>query len=374
MPYLEKIDANRWYTNRGELVNALEARLDELLGATAPAGADSTRAMTAASGTAALEGAILATAGRATSRRPLAILPAYTFIATALAVEACGYTPYLVDVDATTWALDARRLIENPILERAGVVVPVAPYGRSVAQDGWVAFSIQTKISVVIDAAAAFEQVIADPRCRGSIPVALSFQATKVFSSAEGGAVIWSDADGLMRVARSLNFGMLGKRECSAAGTNGKMSEYHAAVGLASLDEYDTTASRNRTVALAYRTAARAYGLDERLYVAPDVASNYALIDAGSPSAGDAVVAALEAEKIESRRWYGCGLQHEAYLVEALHDPLPETERIAPSLIGLPMYSDITPKDIERTLRAVASVMARARDVPPLVGSKAAPR
>ncbi len=350
----------------------LEARLDELLGA---AGAGGTRAMTAASGTAALEGAILATAGRATSQRPLAILPAYTFVATALAVEACGYIPYLVDVDATSWALDASRLRTNPILARAGVVVPVAPYGRCVAQDAWVAFSLATKIPVVIDAAAAFEAVIAEPACRGSIPVALSFQATKVFSSAEGGAVVWSDADGLMRVARSLNFGMLGKRECSAAGTNGKMSEYHAAVGLASLDEFDVTARRNRSVALAYQAVALAHGLGDRLFVAPDVASNYALVDAGSPPVGEAVVAALAEENIESRRWYGNGLQREPYLAAALHDPLPETERIAPSLIGLPIYSDIAGEDIERTMRAVARAMAGSMNAPPLVGSsKAVPR
>jgi dTDP-4-amino-4,6-dideoxygalactose transaminase len=130
LPYLETIDANRWYTNRGELVNVLEARLGDLLGA------GTAKVISAASGTAAIEAAILTTAGRATPQRPLALLPAYTFVATASAVERCGYVPYLLDVEPETWALAAGRLRGHPLIERVGVVVPVAPYGRSIAQAG----------------------------------------------------------------------------------------------------------------------------------------------------------------------------------------------------------------------------------------------
>ena len=238
LPYLETIDANRWYTNRGELVNVLEARLGDRLGG------GRAKVISAASGTAAIEAAILATAGRATLQRPFALLPAYTFVATACAVERCGYLPYLLDIEPDTWALAARRLEDHPMLQRAGVVVPVAPYGCAIEQADWVEFASRTKVPVVIDAAAGFEAVAADPqRCTGTIPVALSFQATKAFSCGEGGAVIWSDADGLLRVVRSLNFGILWKRESTSPGTNGKMSEYHAAVGLASLDEWDQTFS-----------------------------------------------------------------------------------------------------------------------------------
>ena len=116
LPYLETIDANRWYTNRGELVNLLEARLGQRLGG------GTANVISAASGTAAIEAAILATAGPATPNRPLALLPAYTFVATACAVERCGYVPYLLDVEPDTWALAAERLLRHPILARAGVV------------------------------------------------------------------------------------------------------------------------------------------------------------------------------------------------------------------------------------------------------------
>lgn len=359
LPYLETIDANRWYTNRGELVNVLEARLGDRLGG------GRAKVISAASGTAAIEAAILATAGRATLQRPFALLPAYTFVATACAVERCGYLPYLLDIEPDTWALAARRLEDHPMLQRAGVVVPVAPYGCAIEQADWVEFASRTKVPVVIDAAAGFEAVAADPqRCTGTIPVALSFQATKAFSCGEGGAVIWSDADGLLRVVRSLNFGILWKRESTSPGTNGKMSEYHAAVGLASLDEWDLTCRANRAAVEAYGRAAQAFGLRERLVLAPDIASNYALLDAGSARAANDLVGALRAQKIESRRWYGRGLHHEPYWRSAHRDPLPHTDRIAPAVIGLPMSCDILPADIERTIETASHVLARCQRTP----------
>ncbi len=359
LPYLEKIDANRWYTNRGELVNLLEARLGQRLGG------GTANVISAASGTAAIEAAILATAGPATPNRPLALLPAYTFVATACAVERCGYVPYLLDVEPDTWALAAGRFDGHPMLERAGVIVPVAPYGGAIAQAGWVQFEARTKVPVVIDAAAGFEALAADPQhCTGTIPVALSFQATKAFSCGEGGAVVWSDADGLLRVVRSLNFGILWRRESTSAGMNGKMSEYHAAVGLAALDEWDQTCRANRAAVEAYGRAAQAFGVRERLVLAPDIASNYALFDAGSPRAANDLVAALGAQKIESRHWYGQGLHQEAYWRNAQRDPLPHTDRIAPAVVGLPMFCDISPADIERTIEIASQVLARCPSAP----------
>ena len=349
VPYLERMDAKRWYTNRGELVRQLEARLGERIG---------TPVMSAANGTIAIEAAILATAGRATAERPLALLPAYTFVATASAVEACGYRPYLLDVDATTWSFASSTLEHHPALARAGIVVPVSPYGRAIAQAEWASFSERTKIPVVIDAAAAFESLLAHPgTCTGSVPVTLSFQSTKAFSSGEGGAIVWSDEAGLKRIAQALNFGFLYKRESTSAGINGKMSEYHAAVGLAALDAWESTGTANRAVADAYRTAAHAHGISERLFVAPDVASNYAIVDAGTPARALELIATLGNERIESRLWYGSGLQAEPYWRDAESDALDITERIAPALVGLPMAPDLDVSSIARIVEIAARTL-----------------
>jgi len=350
VPYLERIDANRWYTNRGELVKLLEARLSERF--------PNANVMSAANGTVAIEAAILATAGRATPQRPLAIMPSYTFVATAMAVEGCGYRPYLVDVDPQTWSLTSAMLASHPALARTGVVVPVAPYGRAIAQAEWVAFQRHTGIPVVIDGAASFEALLADSeRTTGAIPVTLSFQSTKAFSSGEGGAVVWSDDDGLKRIAQALNFGFLYKRESTSAGTNGKLSEYHAAVGLAALDAWNETCRANRAVAECYRDASSAHGIAERLFVSSAVASNYAIVDAGSDGRADALIEALQHEHIESRRWYGRGVHTEPYWCDAERDALPNTERIAPALVGLPIAPDLEGRHIERIAATAATTL-----------------
>src|SRR5262245_33145813 len=121
LPYLRRLDSSRIYSNWGPLVNEFEHRLCEHFAL--PAGS----VVTANSGTTALVSAILATAGRATLERRYALMPAYTFVATAAAAEQCGYEPYLVDVDAESWALNAQTLLKHSALERVGVVIPVAP-------------------------------------------------------------------------------------------------------------------------------------------------------------------------------------------------------------------------------------------------------
>jgi dTDP-4-amino-4,6-dideoxygalactose transaminase len=357
LPYLERIDANRWYSNHGELVLELEGRLAEL---TAPAEA---RWVTASSGTAALEAAILATAGRATPARPLALVPAYTFVATAMAVERCGYVPHFVDVNDATWSLDADELAAHPLLSRAGVVVPVMAYGRGSPQRAWRRFHERTGTPVVIDAAAAFESLVDDPcAIAGTIPVTLSFHATKPFGTGEGGAVVWSDSLGSARVARALNFGFLGARVSQASGMNGKMSEYHAAVGLASLDGLAGRRTAIAATANAYRNAFAGRDLHERIALWPQIASSYAIFAAGSEREAQRVVAALTHAGSEHRFWYGRGIHREPSLSRYPGDALPNAERLAASLVGMPFSADLTNADIERIATTVARAVTPARE------------
>lgn len=349
LPYLEQLDASRHYTNRGALVAALETRLRETLNL------GDSYLVTAASGTAALTAAIIATAGRATAGKPVAIVPGYTFVATALAAEACGYKIVFADVSPADWMLDPETLRQHPALASAGIVLPVAPYGVPHAQAVWAAFVDATGIPAVIDAAASFEAIRRDPaNLTGRIPVALSFQATKSFSTGEGGAVIWSDIGGLARVAQALNFGFLGTRECRSSGFNGKMSEYHAAVGLAGLDLLDATSAARLAVAATYRARAAA-GLAEQLIAAPLVAANYALFAAATPAQAKRLRIALHAAGIDLRLWYGTGTHREPHFRGG--PALPHTEDIAARLIGLPMFEDLTEPEIDRVLDALSGAI-----------------
>ena len=351
LAYLQRMDATGVYSNRGPLVREFEARLHAALGL-----ADAS-IVTTASGTAALQAAILAAAGRATAARPLALVPGYTFAATAHAAQACGYDPVFADVDPGSWGLSASALCGHPALARAGLVLPVASYGRPHSQAEWAGFHAQTGIPVVIDAAASFEAVRRDPvALTGSIPVALSFHATKTFSTAEGGAVVWADRDGLRRVIQLCNFGMVGPREVGLPGFNGKLSEYHAAVGLASLDAMaeleGERAERERRFARAVRQA-ESSGPVVRW---PQVASNYAIWAAPTTHAAARGCAALTAAGIGWRRWYGGGLHKEPYFAgsQALH--LPVTEDLAARLIGIPCFAHIPADAVERTLSALRGV------------------
>jgi dTDP-4-amino-4,6-dideoxygalactose transaminase len=350
LPYLRRIDAARIYTNWGPLASELEWRLSKHFGL------PESSVVPASSGTAALVGAILAVAGRARPDRPFAIVPALTFVATAIAVELCGYRPYLVDVDADSWMLEIEHLDNHPLLDQIGLVVSVAAFGRPVAQEACLAFRRRTGIPVVIDAGASFEGVSDQPsQYIGDIPAAMSFHATKSFATGEGGCVVTTDERLSARVAQALNFGFYGTRESRSASTNGKMSEYHAAVGLAELDGWPRKRLALRALADRYRLHLDAAGVADRFVGAPGVAGCYALCRCADAQEAARVQQGLTQSEIDFRFWYGDGLLQQPYFQDLLHDRLEVTERVAPLIIGLPVATDLADAVIERVARALSS-------------------
>jgi dTDP-4-amino-4,6-dideoxygalactose transaminase len=282
-------------------------------------------------------------------------MPAYTFIATASAAEQCGYEVLLADVDERDGSLDPARVLEHPQRDRIGVVVPVAPFGRPLAQAPWLAFRERTGIPVVIDGAACFEALGRDPRATlGPIPVALSFHATKSFAVGEGGCVLGRDLDLLQRTMRALNFGFAGDRNSHGPSINGKMSEYHAAVGLAELDGWPAKSRAFAEVAGRYRSRLADTGLLDRWHGAPEIASCYALFRCRDSEESTRVQAALQAAGIGFRLWYGTGLQDQAWVARTPHGELPVTRRLARLLIGLPSAADLGDVAIARVVDALA--------------------
>jgi dTDP-4-amino-4,6-dideoxygalactose transaminase len=350
LPYLRRIDETRTYTNWGPLVGELEARLASHLDL--PAGG----VVGAASGTSALTAAILASAGPASSARPMALLPAYTFVATAVAARQCGYEMMLSDVDPDDWMLDPDRVLQHPRLNRVGVVVAVAPFGRPVPQAGWLRFQERTGIPVVIDGAASFEGVSRNAAEHlGSIPVALSFHATKSFSTGEGGCVAVGDRELSRATVQALNFGIYDRREASAPGFNGKLSEYHAAVGLAELDGWSTKRAALEAVARTYRRVSETAGIGDRIVLAPDIGSNYTLFEVPEPLDATALERGLPAHGIDYRLWYGHGLHRQSCFASLESDPMPVTDRLAPRLVGLPAAPDLDEASVIRVIDAVVS-------------------
>ena len=349
LPYLRRIDESRIYANWGPLVTELEARLSREWGL----GAGTTAL--AASGTAALVGTILATAGPAGHDRPYALMPALTFSATAVAAELCGYRPYLSDVDPEEWMLSAERVAEHPMLDHVGVIVPVGAFGRPVSQEPWLNLRQRTDVPVVIDASASFDRILDAPdRCLGRIPVVISLHATKTFGTGEGGCVVCTDGEILADVVQALNYGFSSRRESEAPSLNGKMSEYSAAVGLAGLDRWPETISTLQDVAASYRAAFDSAAAAGRLVVSPEVSACYVLLESARGRASR-LEEGLRQSGIDYRHWYGEGLHRQSQFAGAPRDELSTTEDLAPRLIGLPLAPDLADDTIARVVKALGS-------------------
>lgn len=319
--YLPRIDRSRVYTDFGPLACEFEQRMSDALGLANGA------FVSAGSGTAALAGAILATAGRA-DERTLAIIPAFTSAATASAVEQCGYEPYLADVDAETWMLDPQRLLSSDVLARVGLVVPVAPFGRPVPQAPWISFQEKTGVPVAIDGADSLDRVLGSGGAfLGRIPVAVSFHATKSFATGEGGGVITNDPQVAAEFRQS----------------SGTLSEYHAAVGLAELDGWREKLAALQRVAERYRLESDRAGISERIVTTPDVSAIYVLFQAASIAQSRAIQTALSGDDIGFR------------IPNAARPDLGTTECLAATLIALPVAPDLDDDAIARIVRVVAS-------------------
>ena len=345
-PYLRAIDRARRYTNSGPLLADFEARLAERYGlsATGVAGvANATLGLTLA-----LRASGVGTGG-------LAMMPAWTFAATAHAALAAGLNPWFVDVDPESWSLtpeaagDALASAPGPV----DAVIPVAPFGAPVDVAAWDRFRAKSDIPVVIDAAAGFDSLTP-----GHVPAVVSLHATKVLGIGEGGFVATRDRALADAVRRLANFGFRGARTAGMPAFNAKLSEYAAAIGLAGLDAWPRI--RARFAALARRYAAALKPLAE---VRPMpgfgtgawVASTAVVALPGRDS--DAVGAALARRGIETRHWWGEGCHAQPAFARCPRMPLPVTARLAHETLGLPFHPGLRQVDVARIAATLAGAL-----------------
>jgi dTDP-4-amino-4,6-dideoxygalactose transaminase len=340
LPYLQRIDQQRWYSNFGPLVTSLEQRLADRFAP--PAGV-----VTVSSGT---QGLILALKALGARRGSLCALPSWTFVATAHAVLQAGLIPWFLDVDPDTWMLDPdhvrSRLWAAP--GAVAAVITVAAFGRTPDFDRWCDFRRETGVPVLVDAAAAFD-ALDDAR----IPAVVSMHATKAFGVGEGGFVAAADNDYLARVRELSSFGFRGSREAHVPATNAKLSEYAAAVGLAGLDCWSATRGRFLMAAQSLRVA---------LIEAPEVEfqpgwgttwmSSVCVVRVPEAKL-EAVEANLTREGVDTRRWWANGCHAGPVFAGCPRDSLPHTLTLARSTLGLPFAADLDHVAVNRIAGAV---------------------
>jgi dTDP-4-amino-4,6-dideoxygalactose transaminase len=350
-PYLREIEQNRWYTNSGPLVARFESRLAEHFRVR------ETGLAVTANGTTALSVALLA-AGATPGRKCL--VPAWTFVASAAAIWAANLVPHFVDVAPDSWIPDPGKLRRRSDLSDVGAVMVVGPFGTPVETAPWDAFSAETGIPVVIDGAACFDSVASVRAAQpGRSPITISLHATKAVGVGEGGFVISTDDEVVHRVRQIANFGIGGSPRGQLLGYNGKMSEYHAAVGLAALDGWPA-----RRAALVSRTdryiaeLARVPNVRTSPSFGRGWVSAYCTVHV--PVDARTTVARLSAMGVESRRWWHDGVHAQPAYCGFPSDPLPATNELAAHVLSLPFSHDMTDAQITR----VADCLERALAAP----------
>jgi dTDP-4-amino-4,6-dideoxygalactose transaminase len=347
LPYLNRIDKARIYTNIGPLARELEDRIALHLNVRAGS------VVTVANAT---QGLTLSLQAQGARPGTLCLMPAWTFAASGHAAVAAGLLPHFLDVDADDWCLQPETVfaaVRRLGTERIGAIMPVAPFGGRIDTAAWDIFYEQTRLPVVIDAAAAFDSLRP-----GLVPAVVSLHATKVLGAGEGGFVVSGDRHLTIDIQRRSNFGFYGAREARVPATNAKMSEYAAAVGLASLDHWQETRGCWQAVAAAYRKALLICpgvvpmpGLDR------NVSSTFVVELEEAIGTVIPLAMGLAHLGISTRRWWGSGLQNEAAFSTFTSDPLPVTARLGRQVIGLPCSLDLTPAEIDRVCATVMKIL-----------------
>ena len=345
IPYLRKIWENKWLTNNGEFHKKFEAALAEYLGVK--------YVSLFTNGMIALQ--IGMQALRITGE---VITTPFTFVATTHAIHWNGCKPVFCDIEPDTYTLDPAK-VEALITPRTTAIMPVHVYGNPCRHEELKRIADTYGLKLFYDAAHVFG-VRKDgvSVCNWGDLSMLSFHATKVFNTFEGGALVTNDENLKKRIDFLKNFGFADEVTVVAPGSNGKMDEFRAAFGLLQLEIVDGEIARRRQVAERYRAALKDVPGIRMLYDLPEVKHNYAYfpieVDAGKYGlTRDELYDKLKANNIYSRRYfYPLCSDFPTYrgLPSAAADNLPVATRVAQKILCLPMYAELTDEDQEKVI------------------------
>lgn len=296
-----------------------------------------------------------------------ALMPSFTFAATAHAALWAGLTPLLCDIDPETW--NACPAAEDQLLRRhagqVACIVPHACFGNGLDLDRYARLARDHNTGVVVDAAASLGTLDAAGRGFGAgFPHAIvcSMHATKTFATAEAGVIHCGDAERLRRLRTMGNFGFGQPREATGPGLNSKLCEIVALLGLARLDDFEAVVAHRATLAEAYREQLPGFVFQRPL--GRRLAYQYmpGLLPEACPVPRGAVVAGLAAGGIAAAHYFSPHLAEQAYFAQAcVAGDLVETQRVAARMLSLPMSDGMTAAevaDVCRALRRCARIAA----------------
>lgn len=351
---LNDILDRRWLSNRGDYVIELERRICDLIGVR--------NCILVCNGTIGLELLI-----RALGLHGEVIVPSFTFVATAHALQWQEITPVFADIDRETHCLDPRS-VESVVTPRTTGIIGVHVWGRPCVIEELSAIAKRHKLKLLFDAAHAFA-CSSGARMIGSFGEAevFSFHATKLMNTFEGGAVV-TDNDELAEKLRLMqNFGFRGYDRVIYLGINGKMSEVSAAMGLTNLESLEDVIRCNRANYLAYEKHLASVPGVKLLAYDRKHRSNYqyvvAIVGDDSPLSRDELVEVLHAENVIARRYFYPGVHrmepYRSYFPHA-HLLLPSTEQVCRQVMVLPTGTAVSEQDIARLCGVIHTALKNA--------------
>lgn len=342
IPLLREIWDSRVLTNGGPFHQKLEAALSDFLGVShISLFTNATVALVTALQALRVSGEVITTP--------------YSFVATSHSLLWNGIKPVFVDVDATTLNIDPAR-IEAAITPQTTAILAVHVYGQPCDVEAIQRIADNYNLRVIYDAAHAF-----GVKCHcgsvlqhGDLSV-LSFHATKVFNTFEGGAIISPDAKTKQRIDHLKNFGFVDEVTVVAPGINGKMSEFNAALGLLQLAHFGTAIARRREIDARYRVRLGHIKGISCLAMGGSSEANFAyfpiLVHEDYPLTRDQLYAHLKRSGINSRRYfYPLISDFPMYraLPSALRANLPIASEAAAKVLCLPIFPALSNHDVER--------------------------
>jgi dTDP-4-amino-4,6-dideoxygalactose transaminase len=348
----------RWLTNNGPYVQEFERKICEAVGVR--------HCIAMCNATVALEIAI-----RATGLKGEVIVPSFTFIATAHALQWQEITPVFCDIDPDTHNLDPRR-VEQMITPRTTGMIGVHVWGRPCDVEALTDIARRRSLKLIFDAAHAF-----GCSCKGQMignwgdAEIFSFHATKFFNTFEGGAVVTNDDELATKIRLMKNFGFAGYDNVIYIGTNGKMSEVSAAMGLTGLEDLDEFIQVNQCNYRQYRQELA--GLPGIKMVAYDETERcnyqYIVLEVDDRAMGitrDQLLKVLWAENVLARRYFypGCH-QMEPYRSYFPHAGLllPETERLTRRVLSLPTGTAVDTREITQVCKIIRLVVENGSEI-----------
>ena len=345
---LKEIWASKWITNNGKFHKQLEKALCEYLkvpyislftNGTLP----------------------LLTALQALRITGEVITTPYSFVATTHSIWWNGCRPVFVDIEEETCGIDPNK-IEAAITPKTTAIMPVSCYGKPCKMNEIQAIADKYGLKVIHDAAPAFGVDVNGEswESKGDL-ISLSFHATKVYNTLEGGAMVMHDEATKKRIDFLKNFGFAGETEVVAPGINSKMDEVRAAYGLVNLKQVDEAIEKRHQVAIKYRESLRNVPGIRFFDDMPGVRHNYSYfpIFINAEEYGmtrDALYFKMREANVLGRRYfYPLISTFSTYrsLPSAGAENLPVATKVANEVICLPMHHELSDEDINRVIEHI---------------------